>query len=202
MFYITKGSEPGELTTFRQNIINQKKTYDWNDCPIQVKNAIRKKLVLEQNGLCAYCTREIGEDCQIEHFYSRNQYSQKMFDYDNMLGVDNSKKVDYRFKGICENGRGSKSLTLSPLDQTLMNGIYYLSDGTIKHDLFQNDLDNVLHLNHNVFKMARKNLLKAVKARMPYCNINTLISTYETEPYGGIVVYYLNRLKKNPNFQM
>ena len=73
---------------------------------------------------------------------------------------------------------------------------------TIKHDLFQNDLDNVLHLNHNVFKMARRNLLKTVKACIPYCNINTLISKYEKEPYGDIVVYYLNRLIKDPNFQM
>lgn len=203
MFYITKGTEPSELTTFRQSIKNQRKPYNWNDCPCHVKKAIRKQLVKEQNNLCAYCTREIDEDCQIEHFYSRNQYPQKMFDYNNMLGVDNSKKVDYRFRGLCENGRGCQNLDLSPLDPLLMHGIYYLSDGTIKHDKHQNDLDNVLRLNHNIFKTKRAQILKSIKQCMLNANdLNYFIDYYKKVPYGGIVVYYLEHKKSDPNFYM
>lgn len=202
MFYITKGNEPSELTTFRQSIKNQRKPYNWDDCPWQVKNAIRKQLVKEQNNLCAYCTRGIDEDCQIEHFYSRSQHPQKMFDYNNMLGVDNRKKLTSGFKGICEDGRGSQLLNLSPLDQSLMDGIYYLSDGTIKHDKYQNDLDLVLHLNDNTFKNARAQLLKSIKGWISDSDTDYYINFYKTAPHGGIVVYYLEHRKKDHLFYM
>ena len=203
MFYITKGNEPNELKVFRQNIAYKKRAYNWDDCPPQVKKAIRTQLVHDQNGLCAYCTRKIDENCQIEHFYSRDSYSNKMFDYDNMLGVDNSRTMDRRFKGLCENGRGARPLQLSPLDGNKISGIYYLSDGTIKHDSFQNDIDNILKLNHVVFKNKRKDLLKTIKAYVRYSDsIDNLISTYKTSPFGGIVLYYLVHLKQDPDFKM
>lgn len=202
MFYITKDKEPEELKIFRNNLFAQrKKRYNWDMCPLEVKQAIRRSLVSEQNGLCAYCTRKIDETCNIEHFKARCNNHSKMFEYENMLGVDCKSGLDYRFQGLCEDGRGGKSLTLSPLDRQMVSGIYYLSDGTIKHDKYQNDLDNVLNLNHQIFKQKRVGCLKAFKAQnIPQGNYNFYIDFYKKQPYGGIVVFYLETLKLNPKF--
>lgn len=204
MIYINKGQEPEELKIFNRN--RGKRFIQWGDksVPQSVYGDIRKSLYYEQKGNCAYCLRRIDENCQIEHFIPRSKDSSKVWDYNNMLGVDNAKKIASKYFGLCENGRGNAELTISPLNITHMQGIRYLRNGKIIHDSYQTDLDNVLQLNHPNFMSARKAIFDAIdKTYQPLlkqnaCNIyDYLMENYENSEmtnFNEVAIWYLNYL--------
>ena len=135
MIYINKGKEPNELTTFNANRKCKNIKWDDSNIPPDLKPAIKRSLNAEQKGRCAYCTRKIGDDCQIEHYIPRDENSKFTWDYNNMLGVDNSKTMPAKYKKTCENGRMAKKLHIDPRNINDMRGIYYSRDGRIKHDI-------------------------------------------------------------------
>lgn len=204
MIYINKGQEPEELKIFNRN--RGKRFIQWGDksVPQSVYGDIRKSLYYEQKGNCAYCLRRIDENCQIEHFIPRSKDSSKVWDYNNMLGVDDSKRLPQKYSGLCENGRGNVKLTINPLNITHMQGIRYLRNGKIIHDSYQTDLDNVLQLNHPNFMSARKAIFDAIdKTYQPLlkqnaCNIyDYLMENYENSEmtnFNEVAIWYLNDL--------
>ena len=207
MIYINKGKEPCELTTFNAN--RKGKNINWNDdsqIPPNLKPAIKRSLNVEQYGRCAYCTREIGDDCQIEHYIPRATNLKLTWDYNNMLGVDNSVAMPQKYKNTCENGRGSKALHINPRDMGDMSGIYYSRDGRIKHDRYQDELDNVLSLNKDVYVNNRKNLLarlectlKCMKKNGITINLNEIRKEYIdnniVKPLCQIVLWFIDNRK-------
>lgn len=205
MRLINKGNEPEELAIFNRN--NAKRIVKWDDecVPANLKPAIRKSLVIEQQGLCSYCMREIGEDCQIEHFIARSKNQSHCWDYNNMLGVDNSRTLPLKYKNLCENGRGDKAISINPLNPLHMQGIYYLKDGTIKHDVYQNDLNDVLKLNEPVFKAARKAKIDGIDraiaglrtAGVPNIYVHLKQSYDPQSAFAGVESWYISELNKN-----
>lgn len=208
MIYIDKRKEPEELQVF--NMQRKRRNINWNDknIPPSLKSVIRKSLCKEQHYRCAYCTREIDVDCQIEHYISRNSNTKLIWDYNNMLAVDNTKsKSQKKYSGTCENGKGSKELHIDPRNKEDMNGIYYSHNGRIKHDKYQDDLDNILHLNDQVYTENRKNLITTLETRLKTTkengisiNIETIRNEYLDEnnvakPLQGIVVWFIDNKK-------
>lgn len=204
MIFINKGQEPEELKIFNRN--RGKKYVKWGDIsiPPSVYIDIKKSLFAEQKGYCAYCLRCIDENCQIEHFIPRSKDPARIWDYNNMLGVDNAKSIPTKYSGLCENGRGNADLTLNPLNMIHMQGIRYLRNGKIIHDSFQMDLDNVLRLNHPNFMAARKAIFDAIDRtylaylRQKVDNIyDLLMENYiKSEPtnFNDVAIWYLNEL--------
>lgn len=204
MIYINKGQEPEELKIFNRN--RGKRFIQWGDksVPPAVYAEIKKSLCKEQKGYCAYCLRLIDEACRVEHFIPRSKNSSLIWDYNNMLGVDNPQQLPPKYRGMCENGRGNKSLSISPLNIAHMSGIYYLKDGRIMHDKYQSDLDNVLRLNSDSFKAARKAIFDGVdRAYKPLVEQNIaniydiLLENYinsTNNDFSEVAVWYLNDL--------
>lgn len=123
------------------------------------KTVIRDSLIREQHGLCAYCMRRIenNSDMTIEHWQSIEQNVDGAMDYENMLGVcDGGRKVneaDYEEHHVlcCDASKGSKTITISPLNQFHMQKIRYSEDGRIytypRDEILEADINEVLHLN-------------------------------------------------------
>lgn len=66
-------------------ILQQKLTYS----AVKDRKELRKKLLEEQKGFCAYSERFIQETdrCDIEHFYPKAEYPEKEDDYFNLYAV-------------------------------------------------------------------------------------------------------------------
>jgi uncharacterized protein (TIGR02646 family) len=63
--------------------------HNWDNISSQEKAAIRQSLEPMQRGLCAYCEAAL-KAWHIEHFYPRDRYPQRTFDWDNLFGSCNS----------------------------------------------------------------------------------------------------------------
>lgn len=203
MKLINKNDEPKELKIFNAN--RGKKNIPWNDnrVPPIVYADIKNSLFDEQNGYCAYCLRKIDNKCRVEHFAPRSKYPNLIWDYKNMLGVDNEDASKYN--GLCESGKGSKEIRISPLSKSQMEGIYYLSNGYLKHDEYQHDIDKVLNLNHQVFVSARSAMFKEINLyiqEMQNCSnhdiYDELIEIYSLSDYNyaPAAISYIENLHK------
>ena len=106
MLYIEKEGLPTDVSS---KIIELSKSEEWkkidendtvairrvfdNDFP---KNEVKKILVHEQHGICAYCMKRIRMDnhSRVEHFVPLSKDKDKAIDYSNMLGVcDGGEKI-------------------------------------------------------------------------------------------------------------
>ncbi len=98
MIYITKEGIPNELNG---KIIKIQKSTRWKNIDEYDTNAIRqvfdnefpknemkKILISEQKGLCAYCMRRIhvNSHSRIEHYIPLSRNKEKAIDYTNLLG--------------------------------------------------------------------------------------------------------------------
>lgn len=166
MIHIEKEGLPDGI---KQKIIEIRKSESWkniddndvedirnvfdNDFP---KNDVKKILIHEQKGLCAYCMKkiEIGSHSKIEHFIPLSKDKEKSIDYNNMLGVcDGGERVVGKEGHIlcCDSYKKEKIITINPLNKVHMEKIAYKVDGTIytspKDEEIENDINETLMLN-------------------------------------------------------
>jgi len=122
------------------------------------KSLIRKNLIKEQHGLCAYCMRRIDDSpaTKIEHWQPIEKNPDGAIDYENMLAVcDGGQKVDkaYNKRHIlcCDASKGSNEITINPLNSVQMQKIRYDENGKIytfpKDKALEKDINDILHLN-------------------------------------------------------
>lgn len=120
------------------------------------KNDVKKVLIHEQHGLCAYCMKRIRMDAhsRIEHFVPLSSSKEKALDYSNMLGVcDGGEKIGEKQGHIlcCDAHKGETGIETSPLNKLQMDKIAYKTDGSIytepKDDSMERDINEVLLLN-------------------------------------------------------
>ncbi|NOY26594.1 MAG: hypothetical protein GXP62_12030 [Oligoflexia bacterium] len=128
---ISKGDEPAcvaslrrEMRRAQQETGRQPVADDWNlgDCA----QPVRQALCVEQQGLCAYCMQRIKPHgyrselhtrggMKVEHFEDRATHPERMYDWDNLLGVCGGE-----FRGSaglvehCDTSRGSQPLCVNP----------------------------------------------------------------------------------------
>ena len=146
---------------------------------LQVRDDIRKCLIQEQHGLCAYCMQDIHKKARIEHWKSLSNNTKDALEYANMLGVcyggeiseEPVEEIDGKDKRVlcCDSSKGDKKITLNPCNIEHINKIRYnqkdLSIYTEPRDeLLEHDINDVLHLNgvkrdNGVYLDTRTNLV-------------------------------------------
>lgn len=138
MKFIEKNAEPPELIEHRAT-----PGADFDGSP---KSEIRKSLIKEQKGICAYCLSRITEEwvlalnkykTEIEHYRSQESNPELSMSYNNMLGVCNGNDGQGQHKLHCDkskdlkNNKASLPLTLNPLDRNCEQSILYTRQGLI-----------------------------------------------------------------------
>jgi len=162
-------SEPKEVSEYKSNCEKLKLEENYNDMP---RKELRKALVINQGGLCAYCMSRIHNDegrisdsgyVNIEHIIPENTpiirkgYNSNT-DVKNMLGVCNGNRPDRDDKNKhCDASRGGRTICVNPYNEAQMKTIRYLSDGTIcsTDERVNQELNEVLQLNSNCNSLKR-----------------------------------------------
>jgi len=129
---IEKQPEPSCMAELRREIKRITKesgqevsNKDWSIVSGEQKQAMREALNQEQFGLCAYCmVRILSEQfideilpsgMKIEHFEPRDSHADRMFDWDNLLGVCGG--IYHSPNGPihhCDDSRGCQPLHVNP----------------------------------------------------------------------------------------
>lgn len=156
MIYIKKEGLPDELNG---KIIKIRRSEKWrrisegdtdkirdvfdNEFP---KDEVKKILIHEQRGLCAYCMRRIRTDyhSRVEHLVPLSRDKEKAIDYRNLLGVcDGGEKITHQQEHIlcCDAHKKETEIHTSPLNRTQMDKIAYKPDGTIYTDPNDEDME-------------------------------------------------------------
>lgn len=155
MIYIRKQPCPSQI---EQAIKALTDSAEWKDLPEQPnsnqaelirkeyfdkldKNTLRKALVEEQHGLCAYCMDKIeanGHKMVLEHWYPLSRSKNKAMDYENLLascrGGDTDQRSDTNKVFCCDKRKGHATISINPLEETMMRSIRYRSNGIIYVD--------------------------------------------------------------------
>ncbi len=86
MIPLNKIPPPDELTETRRKELTD--LYIQTDQPVWKEPYIIKKLMLMSSSKCCYCECYLGEECkymEIEHFYYKNKYKDKVVEWENLL---------------------------------------------------------------------------------------------------------------------
>lgn len=173
MLYINKQNPPADVI---RQINEVKRSPEWRNIPegdtvairaqfdLLPKDKIRKHLVKEQHGLCAYCMRRItenGSKTTIEHWMPLSKGKEKALDYQNMLGVcHGGRKQDNDRQRIlcCDASKAEEVIVLDPQNRHHMEDIAYKKDGTIysMSGGFEDDINNKLCLNGHIDKQGNR----------------------------------------------
>ena len=162
MVYIKKGVEPHSLTEFRKSTPNA--SYD--ELPTDVKNDIRKCLLIKQGYICAYCMGRIGPDSTtIEHFIPQSTDSSRDLEYGNMLGVCPGNVGNPYKMQTCGCHRRDTKLTINPHIRTYIDTIRYTPNGEITSTVpaIKLDMNKTLNLNIKLLVQNRKDALDKLK---------------------------------------
>lgn len=95
MKQLNKNGSPLLLEQFKAHNHPQQ----WNDLN-EIRQELRQYILEEQGSCCAYTEIHLNstENCHIDHYYTRNLYPEKTFDYSNMLVSCNSEDYAAKFK--------------------------------------------------------------------------------------------------------
>jgi len=204
MIHIKKGTEPREWT-------ERKATPGFK---YEATPELRNALLHEQGYICAYCMRRIptpvndlkaNETSKIEHIQSRKNRPDLQLDYSNMAiccpGNLNN-------ESHCDTAKKDSNLCFPLYNIELQESIYYsLKDGSIssKREDWNNDIQNVLKLNHPLLKKNRNAALNGVIEAMKslgwnHQTVNRKYNHYQSRnaegkfnEYCGIVIWYLEK---------
>lgn len=176
---ISKGAEPECLEVLRNT-----PGADWGSVHGDQKREIRLFSYREQYGLCVYCCQRLpavdesrlGVGIRIEHWVPRNLIAKQTtptsggcgyFDWPNLFaacpGDNGAAGKSGKDRLHCDNYRGTLPLAdqvLSFSPTVLSSAIQYDGAGTISASIGEiaADLDNVLNLNIDSLKLARKGI--------------------------------------------
>lgn len=158
MILIQKLAEPDELLRYRKT-----KHSSYAAMPGDIKAVVKRSLVREQGGLCAYCMARLPEEgideignseVTIEHWEPQNpsdgSRGHNPLDYKNMLAVcDGNRGCGDERHMTCDAARGNTEITVNPLKRETLVGISYGANGEIRstNSKVNADLCEVLNLN-------------------------------------------------------
>lgn len=222
MIKINKGTEPVELTKYKQQrgasyrdmhgSPSGKSNSDGT--PIDVYTIVLNRLIQDQGYICAYCMCRIpekGKKATIEHIDPQSATSEeKALDYRNMLAVCSGNRDARNDKEkSCDAHRKNAPLIVNPLKPDTLSSIKYLSNGeiTASDDAIKKDLCDTLNLNCSERripenrKAALTAYLRVFVAKHPTGDIKEScrreLEKYQQEspkmPYIGIILDWLTR---------
>lgn len=212
MINIAKGSTPKSLSDYQSH---PNAVYDGQNFT-PVKDEIRKALVNEQKGICAYCMRRIRPDSKhmkVEHWQSQDSYPTEQLNYRNMLGVCLGHEGSPQKDQTCDTRKGELELKYNPANHlhNVNSKIYYKSeDGRINSSdeefsqQIGGETNSVLNLNHPIIKRNRLEVLKGLQATLSKkpgqrtkAELMRLLKAQESKTeyseYVGVLFYYLER---------
>lgn len=191
MIYINKEAEPEWLSELKAH--NKQLTYDDKGFE-PYKELLRKELLQEQKGLCAYCCGKIGlNNSHNEHIEPRHmkdgKSSTRSLDYNNLVASCNG----YHGEKTCGTHKGNEydaEKFVSPLCQDCEKEFSYYPNGTILGDKYTIDL---LNLDTYKLRKARESVYKAIM----YMEKEDIIQTYlceqeELVPFINVVKWFVN----------
>ncbi len=180
MIYIKRRNP---TATIKCELNNKKQSLEWKKLSdtdthalreffnnLTIKKDIRKRLIADQHGLCAYCMRKINDEnslrTKIEHFKPLSKYKDLVLDYENYILVcDGGEQVDISHGSnrilCCDSKKKETEIVLNPLNHLQMEHIRYKSSGKIyysdKNDKVSaskrnDELNKVLGLNGKLDK--------------------------------------------------
>ncbi len=216
MRYIKKASEPRSLKTYRrQPQASYAGLMDGNDM-VAIKNELRQCLMIEQGHLCCYCMTPLRWDhdtkkgVKIEHFHCQNGDKENDLNYRNLFAACPGIKGRGRKNTHCDTRKGDRPLSqaLNPTNQR-MERVIRFARGTIKtgNEQLDQEIENVLNLNHITLVDDRKSALKGVyreldkrKGKRLVRFINHQLEIWEKpdskgrfQRYCGVVIYALKK---------
>ena len=180
MLYIQKENCPDDIQSQIDTLIG---TEEWDNIPEEPspeqvkiirekyfnqleKPSIRKSLISEQHGLCAYCMDQIensGESTTIEHFVPLSKSKSGSMDYKNWLAVckggQNIEPVPGENRIVCCDVKKKGQIpNLSPFNRLQMERISYYDDGTIFYNgstkrewnRYNGEINNIFGLNGTI----------------------------------------------------
>lgn len=191
MIYIKKEAEPEWLSELKTH--NKQLTYDDKGFE-PYKESLRKELLREQKGLCAYCCGKIGmNNSHNEHIEPRHmkdgKSSTRSLDYNNLVASCNG----YHGEKTCGTHKGNEydaEKFVSPLCQDCEKEFSYYPNGTIIGDEYTISL---LNLDTYQLRKARESVYKAVMCMEKEDIIQTYL--YEQEelvPFINVVKWFVN----------
>ncbi len=204
---ISKKREPPSLSHYRAQ---GDATY--RDCPTPVRRAIRDGLLDEQGHLCAYCMQRISSDsAKIEHWHSQAGHPNEQLHYKNMLGCCDGSEGTPPGHQHCDTRKRDREISYNPARPTHHERlrIRYSGDGTLRSDdvAFDNEINDVLNLNHSRLRRNRREVVKAVceglsrdSSTRAKGQIQRLLAGWKTRSADGqlpeycdVAVYYLQK---------
>mgnify|MGYP006267618339 CR=1 FL=1 len=165
MKYIKKGHPPQALIEYQKTA-----NASYGGMHGDVKEEIRKALVEEQKGICAYCMKRVSpnrEKCTIEHYEpQKGVYAkpERQLDYQNMLGVC----TDDEGKAGCSTMKKDAALqALNPQMRSCekllrfnKEGVAYGTQERAKADI------ETLELNHSILIDRRQAVIDEARKRL------------------------------------
>jgi uncharacterized protein (TIGR02646 family) len=160
---ITKRPEPPTLTAWRATNPTDFDGY-------QDKDTLRDSLAAEQRAICCYCQSRIRPEIgsmKIEHWASHSGHLNLRLVYSNLLGACMGREGKPGRDQHCDTYKGDKDLCRNPAEPAhdVEAVLHYLIDGRMasSNELFNEQLNSVLNLNHPFLMNARKQELNSLK---------------------------------------
>lgn len=201
---IAKGAEPLSLKRHRQTPHCDYGNYAH-------KEDLRESLVAEQGALCCYCTGRIRNGpttMKIEHWRCQAHYPDEQLTFQNLLGACRGGEGQPGHLQHCDTHKGDRDLLWNPADpvRRIETRIQYDLDGTIRADdpVFEDQLNNVLNLNHTHIRNNRKGVLTGLlewwtaekpvpKARIEKAIADRTNAGGDLTPYCQVAVWWLQQ---------
>jgi uncharacterized protein (TIGR02646 family) len=164
---IRKNQEPIELTRYR----SQPDAHYDGPMFTPVKDKVRKRLLLDQGHLCAYCMQRIHEaTMKVEHWHCRDLYPNEDLQYVNLLGCCPGNEGQERRNQTCDTRKGNRDLQYNPANPShdIESHVRYHGDGRIEATdvVFDTEINNVLNLNYSRLVDNRKAVVDAVITKL------------------------------------
>lgn len=208
---IRKGTEPQCLAAHRRT-----PHAGYDNLPRECKDELKRRMWLEQGGLCCYCMSKItAENAHIEH-WSPQADGKAALDYDNLLLVCDGGANSGGVIVHCDTSKSDRSLKYNPADSRhdVELLIQYLANGRIEcrgDAEFNDQISDVLNLNAPYLRAVRKKIVDVTKQRIQGCELSELrklekralqLKTDETlEGFCMVAAYYIKKKIQKKTFQ-
>lgn len=233
---VRKTSEPTCLAACRRELRREHQATgrtsasDWDKLGACARE-VRAALVRDQDGLCAYCGRrlirpaeDLGEEpgaagcMKIEHFEARSRAPERMFDWDNLLGVCSGHFViGGQTITTCDSARGNRTLHIHPVTHPRdPSELFPVHTGRLRDDHGNPRLGEVLpqgedaladtttlHLNASLLIGDRARMIRDLRVLLSkddspaalrrLLRVNTIAGSDGLPPYAHVAAAYLHR---------
>lgn len=218
MRQIKKRQPPNSFNTYVQE-----HNASYEEIDTEVKDELRKSLILEQKGICAYCQQVLKKGIKIEHHCERsicngqNDTRDRRLDYNNLFavckGFGGMKKTQH-----CDTNKANFNqtnglpITVNPLNPDHIRTINYSSTGLLRSNNghYNKEINDILALNIEYIKDLRKRkwmqLFSNSKNKLGSINIRKLKKLIECDlalknnsfqnSFPGLSEYMLNKFCK------